>query len=95
MPTSQVRGVDSGVFTEADVCLGAMVLGHSLKDRGAKAPLVAFVLIEKLSSDTITELRVCSPPQMACTATNASRRSTMTLSLSSKSSTRARRTSMP
>ncbi|EXJ79903.1 hypothetical protein A1O3_08188 [Capronia epimyces CBS 606.96] len=36
---------------------GAMVLGHSLKDRGAKAPLVAFVLLDKLSSDTVTELR--------------------------------------
>ncbi|EXJ83870.1 hypothetical protein A1O1_07498 [Capronia coronata CBS 617.96] len=36
---------------------GAMVLGHSLKDRGAKAPLVAFILVDKLSSDTITELR--------------------------------------
>ncbi|OCT50709.1 hypothetical protein CLCR_06658 [Cladophialophora carrionii] len=36
---------------------GAMVLGHSLKDRGAKAPLVAFILVDKLSSDTINELR--------------------------------------
>ncbi|EHY57073.1 glycogenin glucosyltransferase [Exophiala dermatitidis] len=36
---------------------GAMVLGHSLKDRGAKAPLVAFVVVDKLSGDTITELR--------------------------------------
>ncbi|KIW97301.1 uncharacterized protein Z519_02693 [Cladophialophora bantiana CBS 173.52] len=36
---------------------GAMVLGHSLKDKGAKAPLVAFVLVDRLSSDTITELR--------------------------------------
>src|ERR1700761_1436535 len=30
--------------------LGAMVLGHSLKDRGAKAPLVAFIVVDKLSS---------------------------------------------
>ncbi|KIX96851.1 uncharacterized protein Z520_07571 [Fonsecaea multimorphosa CBS 102226] len=36
---------------------GAMVLGHSLKDKGAKAPLVAFILVDRLSSDTITELR--------------------------------------
>ncbi|OAP61227.1 hypothetical protein AYL99_03428 [Fonsecaea erecta] len=36
---------------------GAMVLGHSLKDKGAKAPLVAFILADRLSSDTITELR--------------------------------------
>lgn len=35
-----------------------MVLGHSLKDRGAKARLVALVLIEKLSVDTINELQV-------------------------------------
>lgn len=35
-----------------------MVLGHSLKDRGVRAPLVAFVVVDKLSSDTITELRV-------------------------------------
>ncbi|KAI1622932.1 glycogenin glucosyltransferase [Exophiala viscosa] len=36
---------------------GAMVLGHSLKDRSAKAPLVAFVVIDRLANDTITELR--------------------------------------
>ncbi|KIX09937.1 uncharacterized protein Z518_01018 [Rhinocladiella mackenziei CBS 650.93] len=36
---------------------GAMVLGHSLKETGAKAPLIAFVLVDKLSSDTIAELR--------------------------------------
>ncbi|KAK7894377.1 glycogenin glucosyltransferase [Exophiala xenobiotica] len=36
---------------------GAMVLGHSLKDRGAKAPLVAFVTVDRLSADTINELR--------------------------------------
>lgn len=35
-----------------------MVLGHSLKDRGAKARLAALVLIEKLSIDTINELQV-------------------------------------
>lgn len=38
-----------------------MVLGHSLKDRGAKAPLVAFIVADKLSADTITDLRVCLP----------------------------------
>ncbi|KIV77367.1 hypothetical protein, variant 1 [Exophiala sideris] len=36
---------------------GAMVLGHSLKDRGAKGSLVAFVVIDRLAADTITELR--------------------------------------
>ncbi|KIW51639.1 hypothetical protein, variant 1 [Exophiala xenobiotica] len=36
---------------------GAMVLGHSLKDRGAKAPLVAFVTVDRLGADTINELR--------------------------------------
>ena len=40
------------------MCLGAMVLGHSLKDRGAKAPLVAFVTVDRLAADTINELRV-------------------------------------
>lgn len=35
-----------------------MVLGHSLRDRGAKARLVACVLIEKLAQDTITQLQV-------------------------------------
>ncbi len=39
-----------------------MVLGHSLKDRGAKAPLVAFILVDKLSSGSINELRVCPMP---------------------------------
>jgi hypothetical protein len=40
------------------VVTGAMVLGHSLKDRHVKAPLVAFVLVDKLSSDTIKDLQV-------------------------------------
>ena len=35
-----------------------MVLGHSLRDKGAKARLAALVLIEKLSIDTINELQV-------------------------------------
>jgi len=47
-----------GPKVKIDKILGAMVLGHSLKDRGAKAPLVAFVVVDKLSTDTITELRV-------------------------------------
>lgn len=38
---------------------GAMVLGHSLKDRGAKAPLVAFVVAGNLAPETIVELQVC------------------------------------
>lgn len=53
---------------------GAMVLGHSLKDRGAKAPLVAFIVADKLSSDTIKELRVCHPScSMLWTAADLSR----------------------
>jgi hypothetical protein len=35
-----------------------MVLGHSLKDKGAKARLVVLAVIENLSAATITELRV-------------------------------------
>jgi len=35
-----------------------MVLGHSLRDRGAKARLAACVLLDKLSLDTISELQV-------------------------------------
>ncbi|KAK6365675.1 hypothetical protein, variant 1 [Exophiala oligosperma] len=34
-----------------------MVLGHSLRDRGVKAPLVAFITVDRLASDTINELR--------------------------------------
>ncbi|KAK5082991.1 glycogenin glucosyltransferase [Lithohypha guttulata] len=37
---------------------GAMVLGHSLRDRGAKAKLVACVVLDKLSQTTIKELQV-------------------------------------
>ncbi|KAF7506524.1 hypothetical protein GJ744_011670 [Endocarpon pusillum] len=36
---------------------GAMVLGHSLKDKGAKARLVVLATIDNLSASTITELR--------------------------------------
>ena len=35
-----------------------MVLGHSLKDKGAKARLVVLATIDNLSASTITELRV-------------------------------------
>jgi glycogenin len=37
---------------------GAMVLGHSLRDKGAKAKIVILVALDTLSSDTITELKV-------------------------------------
>ena len=37
---------------------GAMVLGHSLKDKGAKAKLVVLVTMESLSTEAITELKV-------------------------------------
>ncbi len=39
---------------------GAMVLGHSLRDRGAKSKLAALVTIDSVSSETIEELRVGS-----------------------------------
>lgn len=35
-----------------------MVLGHSLKDKGAKARLVVLATVDKLSASTVTELRV-------------------------------------
>lgn len=35
-----------------------MVLGHSLRDRGAKSRLIACVVMEKLAADTIAELKV-------------------------------------
>jgi hypothetical protein len=34
-----------------------MVLGHSLKDKGAKARLVVLAVVENLSASTITELK--------------------------------------
>lgn len=37
-----------------------MVLGHSLRDRGAKGKLVALVLLDRLAANTITELKVVS-----------------------------------
>ena len=38
--------------------VGAMVLGHSLRDKGAKAKMVVLATLDTLSSDTITELQV-------------------------------------
>lgn len=38
---------------------GVMVLGHSLKDKGAKARLVVLATVDNLSATTITELRAC------------------------------------
>ena len=35
-----------------------MVLGHSLRDRGAKSKLAALVTIDSVSSETIEELKV-------------------------------------
>jgi hypothetical protein len=35
-----------------------MVLGHSLRDKGAKGKLVAFVTVDSVSADAITELKV-------------------------------------
>lgn len=40
---------------------GAMVLGHSLRDKGAKAKIVVLATLDTLSSDTITELKVNTP----------------------------------
>lgn len=38
--------------------IGAMVLGYSLKDKGAKARLVVLATIDNLSASTISELKV-------------------------------------
>ena len=38
--------------------IGAMVLGHSLKDKGASARLVVLATLDTLSASTITELKV-------------------------------------
>lgn len=44
-----------------------MVLGHSLKDKGAKAKLVVLATLDTLSADTITELKVSLEPNLtAC-----------------------------
>ena len=39
--------------------LGAMVMGHSLKDRGASARLVVLATLDNLSPSAITELKAC------------------------------------
>jgi len=36
-----------------------MVLGHSLRDNHAKGKLVACIVMDKISEDSIKELRVC------------------------------------
>ena len=77
-----------------DNILGAMVLGHSLKDRGAKAPLVAFIVADKLSSETIKELRVCHHFLYRWTATNLSRPCTTMSYPSTKSPIRNQQTSI-
>ena len=46
------------MYSKTLTVLGAMVLGHSLRDRGARAKLVALVTIESVSSETIEEIRV-------------------------------------
>lgn len=61
MPTSQVSCTTLDLWYNADHSPGAMVLGHSLRDRGVKAPLVAFITVDRLAADTINELRVCTP----------------------------------
>jgi hypothetical protein len=38
--------------------IGAMVLAHSLRDKGAKAKIVVLATLDTLSTDTITELKV-------------------------------------
>lgn len=43
--------------TFAELSIGAMVLGHSLRDKGAKARLVVLAVVENLSAATITELK--------------------------------------
>lgn len=40
------------------VDVGALVLGHSLRDSGTKKQLVALVILENLQVSTIDELKV-------------------------------------
>ena len=42
----------------ADETKGAMVLGHSLRDRGVKTKMVVLVTVDNISAETITELKV-------------------------------------
>ena len=42
----------------AKLFLGAMVLGHSLKDHGTKKQLAALVTLDSLKASTVDELRV-------------------------------------
>lgn len=70
-----------------------MVLGHSLKDRGAKAKLVVLVTIDQVSSETISELKVCIPDTKKVIAETCHRLSTMILYLFNRSRTGSRRIS--
>src|SRR5439155_1647081 len=75
--------------------LGAMVLAHSLRDKGAKAKIVVLVTLDSLSADTITELKVRAR-QLFYSSWSADliRLSSTKLSQSTESLTRVLRTSM-
>jgi hypothetical protein len=43
-----------------------MVLGHSLRDRGARAKLAVLVTTDRVSSETIAELKVGNLEYRSC-----------------------------
>lgn len=54
----QVCSVNSQFTPHGLTFLGALVLGHSLRDAGAKKKLAVFVADDSVSADAITELKV-------------------------------------
>ena len=79
MPTSQVCDIDERYGEQKlKLSIGAMVLGHSLKDKGAKGKLVVLATLENLSGDSITELKVAPTYLLLCLETNYRRLSTTT-----------------
>jgi len=67
-----------------------MVLGHSLRDKGATAKLVALVVEDRLSPDTLAELKVRFGKPDGSSDAYSSRPCTTTLFLCRRSSTKAR-----
>lgn len=43
-----------------------MVLGHSLRDTGAKGKLVVLAVLDNLSGDAVTELKVIAATRRIC-----------------------------
>ena len=59
MPTYLVRSSGLLLFrVNVNLVSGAMVLGHSLKDKGAKGKLVVLATLDNLHAETISELKV-------------------------------------